>query len=125
MNITGRELLVFVLVVLVVLLSGLLFLGFFGSFGSIIGHGMMGPGMMGPGRMGGFGGFGWLLTCFVPLGLLALLIGGIVWLVTAITNTQGSSRQPQVRCSNCKRPVQADWQVCPYCGTPLREEEAK
>lgn len=125
MNMTGRELLVFVLVVLVVLLGGLLFLGFLGSFGGMRGYGMMGPGMMGPGRLGGFGGFGWLLNCLVPAGLLALVIGGIVWLVTAINKTQGGSRQPhQGRCPNCNRPVQADWQVCPYCSTPLREEEA-
>lgn len=125
MNITGRELFVFVLVVLVVLLSGLLFLGFFGSFGGMLGYGVMGPGMMGPGRLGSFGGLGWLGSCLVPLGLLALVIGGYVWLVTAISKTQRGSRPPHpVLCPTCNRPVQADWQVCPYCSTPLRKEEA-
>lgn len=120
MNITGRELFVFVLVVLVVLLSGLLFLGFGGSFGGRLGYGMMGPG-----RLGSFGGLGWLGSCLVLLGLLALVIGGYVWLVTTISKTQRGSRPPHpVPCPTCNRPVQADWQVCPYCSTPLRKEEA-
>lgn len=118
MNVTGRELLVFGLVVLIVLLGGLWFLGWFGGFGS------MGPGMMGPGMMGGFGWFSWLLACLIPLGLITLLVVGAIWLVMTFSRRpRGTSPPPDQYCPNCNRPVQADWQVCPYCGTSLRQEE--
>ncbi|MFB0535001.1 MAG: hypothetical protein ACETWR_08470 [Anaerolineae bacterium] len=60
------------------------------------GYGMMGPDMMGGSRgydpggmMGSYGGglFGWLFMlpmCLFPLGFLALLVVGIVWLVRTV-----------------------------------------
>lgn len=75
---TRGEFVVFAITAFVVLLAGLLFLGLLWAFGGL-GFGMMGPGMMG----GCCGGYGWLLLCLVPLGLLAvlLLVGGVIWQV--------------------------------------------
>ena len=77
---------VFAVVVLLVFLIGTSLLVGFGGYGS----GMMGSGggMMGPDMMGGwgFGPFGWLFMlpmCLFPLGFLALLVAGNVWLVRA------------------------------------------
>jgi len=121
MNLSGREWMVFGLVVLAVLLIGLLVVGFFGSFGS----GMMGYSMMGPGHMGSFGFGGGLLACFIPLILVGLLVGGLIWLVTAGINPSStdSVTADHRHCPTCHRTVQPDWQVCPYCGTSLRQEE--
>lgn len=121
MNITGREIVVFGLVVLGVLLGGLLLLGLFWGLGGM-GLGMMGPGMMGPGAMGGFGVLWWLLICLVPLGLLALLVLGIVWLLSASRGTQAPFTPSQTTCPECGQPVQPDWRVCPHCGTALQED---
>ncbi|MFQ5855044.1 MAG: zinc-ribbon domain-containing protein [Anaerolineae bacterium] len=123
MDITAREVVVFGLVVLAVLLGGLLLLGLFWGLGGM-GFGMMGPGMMGPGMMGGFGAFWWLLACLIPLGLIALLVLGAVWLLSTARGIQGPDMTSQGTCPNCGRPGQADWQVCPHCGTPLGEDDA-
>ena len=65
--------------------------------GAYIGHGMMGrwygygmhmP-MMGYG-FGGFGLFGMLFMWLIPLGILALIVLGIVWLVRQLTSTKPS-----------------------------------
>jgi len=121
MNLTGREILVFVLVVFAVLVGGLLLLGLFWGF-SGMGLGMMGP-MMGSGMMGGFGIFWWLLACLIPLGLIALLAGGAIWLLVSASGSQRDIQPLEQHCPNCNRSVQSDWQICPYCGTPLRGEE--
>jgi hypothetical protein len=123
MNLTNREILVFGLVVLMVLFGGLLLFVWYGSLQGI-GFGGMGPGMMGPGMMGGLNTFGWLLPCLIPFGLLVLLGGGLAWLLaTTFRPSPGSSGvSAEATCPNCNRPVQADWQICPYCGTSLREE---
>ena len=123
MNLTNREILVFGLVVAIVLFGGLLLFGLYGSLQGI-GLGGMGPGMMGPGMMGGFNVFGWLLPCLIPVGLLALLVGGLAWLLTTV-NASGQRSDPSTRanCPNCSRSVQSDWHVCPYCGASLGEEQ--
>jgi hypothetical protein len=84
---------------------------------------------MGPGMMGGFGLLGWmfpLLGMLIPLALLALLVVGVVWGVQDLSRRPiFASGTPPVagsggpRCSHCEQPVQADWKVCPHCGTPL------
>lgn len=115
---------VFGLVVLVVFLMGasLLSPGW--------GPGTVGGGMMGPGMMGGWGfaPFGWfimLLWMLFPLSVLALLVLGIAWLFGQVSGagaarTGGSGQPPAGQtCSNCSRPVQADWRLCPYCGQEL------
>jgi uncharacterized paraquat-inducible protein A len=65
---------------------------------------------------------GWLF----PLGLLALLIAGIAWLVQAIgrSSTPLPAASLTRACAHCGRPVQADWRNCPYCGTPLIEVQS-
>jgi hypothetical protein len=91
--------------------------------------GNMGGYAMGPGMMGGFGLLGWmfpLLGMLIPLALLALLVIGAVWAVQALTcrlafaaGTPPSAGAGGPRCPHCERPVQADWKVCPHCGTSL------
>ena len=92
--------------------------------------GMMGPGMMGDyrgydpgGMMGGYGGglFGWLFMlpmCLFPLGFLALLVVGIVWLVRAVSGAQRDAPVGKV-CPECHSAVQAGWKACPHCGATL------
>lgn len=124
-------------VVLLVFLIGISLLSFFGQG---YGYGGWGPGwMMGPGMMGsrgpgwtmgyGYGGgaLGWLfslLGLIFPLGFLALLILGGVWLFRQVSQPQVPSAgrpdaQPGQTCPNCNQAVQADWQLCPYCGQGL------
>lgn len=109
-KINWAQIVVFALVVLVVFLFGASLLSSGGGWGFAP---MMGPGMMG---RWGFGPFAWISMLFwmiVPLGLLILLALGVVWLVQ-----QGSrsATPPERICSNCKRPLQSGWQLCPYCG---------
>jgi uncharacterized paraquat-inducible protein A len=81
--------------------------------------------MMGYGY--GSGTLGWLLSLLgliFPLGFLALLVLGGVWLFRQVSQPQAPSAgqpetQPGQACPNCQRSVQADWQVCPYCGHSL------
>ena len=110
----SREIVVFVLVVLAVFLGGLSLVGLFWWLGTM-GYGMMGPGMMGPGMMGRFNPFGWLI-CIIPLFLIIVLVGGVVWLVGTRDRTD---RPAPAKCPNCQRLVQPDWKVCPYCGASL------
>ncbi len=116
---------VFGIVALLVLLIGASLLGGYGGWGP--GWGMMGPGMMGAWGHGwggwGFGPFGWLGLIFMwlfPLGLLALLILGVAWLVKAVAQPGGQTpAAPGRTCPDCGRSAQADWKKCPYCGATL------
>ena len=87
-------------------------------------RGMMGG--YGRGMMGGFGFapfglIGMLLMWVFPLGLLILVVLGIVWLVRAVSRpTSQPLVAPAKTCQNCAKPVQADWQNCPYCGAALQ-----
>ncbi len=137
--------LVFGLVVLLVFCVGIALLpilfGGFGGYGPGYFGGGWGPGgmmggrgMMGgwfPGGMMGGPGFGLglfeLLAMAVMVGLpvlfLVLLVLGIVWLVKYFSapRVPGATAavQPSATCKSCQKPVQADWQVCPYCGNKL------
>lgn len=128
MRINWTQVLVFGAVVLVVFMLGITLLPFL-----LGGWGMMGPGMMGgwcpwcgvTGRFGGgglvgglFGLIFTLLGLLIPIGLLGLLIIGGVWLVRTIGGT-AAVVPPSPMCPHCGRPVQADWQHCPYCGQEL------
>jgi hypothetical protein len=127
-------------VTLLVLLIGLSFLSFGWGGGGMMGPGMMGPGTMGPGTMGpgmmggrgGSVGGSWgvlggllsLVGLLIPLGLLALLALGGVWLFRQVNLSQGPAARPaqlasDETCPSCGRAVQADWQLCPYCGQGL------
>ncbi len=73
-------------------------------------------------HMGGFGGmpmmrgFGFLpLGGLFGLGVFALIVLGIIWLVRAL-------RAPRIlprTCAKCGKPSQAEWNTCPYCGKAL------
>lgn len=125
---------------LLFILPGLLMGGLWGRpFGFAQGWGygpggMMGGyggGMMGGGMMGGYGGYGYspfdwigmLIGWLIPLGVLALLIAGGVWLVRRLATPGGPTfiapAAPAKTCPNCGKGVQADWQACPHCGTTL------
>ncbi|HEX9921910.1 MAG TPA: zinc ribbon domain-containing protein [Anaerolineae bacterium] len=79
----------------------------------------------GPGMMGyhPFWGSGMLIGWLFPLGLVALLIAGIAWLVQAIGRSSAplTPPPPSRACPQCGQPAQANWRNCPYCGTPLVE----
>ncbi len=103
-------------------------------FGFVQGGGYA-PGRMmdgyGGGMMGGYGGFGYsplgwigmLAGWLIPLGTLALLVVGGIWLVRSVATPGGSTfSAPSASarfCSNCGKGAQADWKVCPHCGTTL------
>jgi hypothetical protein len=138
-RINWTQVLVFGLVVLVVFLVGVSLLPMlFGGGYSGMGPGMMGRGGMmggwcpwcgGTGRFGGGGLLGGLfgvlfmfLGLLIPVGLLALLIVGGVWLVRNMSGTTTPSA-PAETCPDCGRPVEPDWQSCPYRGASLGKEE--
>ena len=110
----------------------LLFSLFRGSaWGCVTGDcsGMMGylwhrSGMMGRWSFGPCGLLSGLIGLMIPLGLLALLAGGGVWLFRLATQRPGVEAVPHPvsqgdSCSNCGRPTQPDWQLCPYCSQSL------
>ena len=110
-------------VVLLVILAGIFLLGG-GRYGSGFG---MNPGMGGyrGGMMGnwGFGWFGGIMMVFmwlVPLGLIALVVVGIVFLVRALDSNRGLAA-PTRNCPNCGRSVRNDWHNCAYCGHQLTQ----
>jgi len=114
---------VFAVVALLVFLIGVSLLGGLTGYGMMRGgrYGMMGPGMMGG---WGFGPFAWLfmlMGLLFPVGVLVLLVLGIVWLFRRVSEPSGPTSQAPAgpTCSNCGRPVQADWRLCPYCGQAL------
>ena len=80
-----------------------------------------GYGMMGSGRGGMMGGFGFFpfgmgLMWLIPLGTIALIVLGVVWLVN---NTNSSKTVQGKVCPSCGKPAQTDWKTCPYCGNGL------
>lgn len=88
------------------------------------GWGMMHEGMMGGSGMMGYHAFwgpGMFIGWLFPLGLLALLIAGIVWLVQAVTRSSAPvvANLPTRACPNCGQLAQADWRNCPYCAASL------
>ena len=71
------------------------------------------------GLLGGlFGLLFTLLGLLIPIGLLVLLILGVVWLVRSPGSTT-TAVPPSPTCRHCGRPIQVDWQHCPYCGEEL------
>lgn len=90
---------------------------------------MMHGGMMGGSGMMGYHAFwgpGMFIGWLFPLGLLALLIAGVAWLV----QTTGRSSAllipppPARTCPQCGQAAQINWHNCPYCGTPLVEVQS-
>jgi len=101
---------------------------FFGRQGGELGQhmGIMGRGF---GLMNSpLGWLGFISMGLIRLGGLVLLIVGIVWLVNRFNHhtrlTPVTLPSTPVRtCSNCSKPVQVDWSVCPYCGSNLSENK--
>ncbi len=109
----------------VVLLGALILTGASSLLGSGWWGSSRGMGMMGPGTNGN----GWIwqiaflpFRCLMPALFITLLVLGIVWLVKAVSASPGlgiGGLAAVPPCAECGRPVQAGWQVCPYCGHKL------
>jgi uncharacterized membrane protein len=117
------------------------------GFGRWYGYGMMGasrfPHWEGRGTMpmhpgdywgrpgfgsGGFFWLGMLPRLLFNLGILTFIVLGVVYLVRLLsgqrhehtaTSPQTPTLEATASCSNCGKPVQADWSHCPYCGNTL------
>jgi uncharacterized membrane protein len=93
--------------------------GMMGGWGYRGGWGMMsGPGMMGGWGYAPFGWLGMTLMWLAPVGVIALTVLGITWLVQNLNRS--TPLVPQSVCPNCGKSIQADWKNCPYCGTALK-----
>ena len=106
----------------------------FGNYGWGRGMHMRGFGMMGFGGMGLFGG---LIGGLFSLGILALAVMGIIWLVNQLRRPKMvaapvepvASVAPVVPievvaadthpCPRCGEPVHENWKHCPNCGKKL------
>jgi hypothetical protein len=103
--------------------------GWFGHGGFVVRPGMMGRGfgLMGRGiglRASPLGWLGFVSMGLINLGGFILLILGVVWLVNRLRYhgtppPVTAPSLPEHTCSNCSKPVQVDWKVCPYCGNNL------
>jgi hypothetical protein len=86
------------------------------------GFGMMPYGGMHRGfGMMPFGGF---FGGLVSLGVLALIVLGIIWLVRRLRTPVAPAAPvvpatPAATCRNCGKPVESDWRNCPHCGKKL------
>ena len=101
------------------------------GYGMMGGYSNVGPGssMMGEygySMMGNYGGYsmmgsGWMaFGWIIPVVILILIIGAGVWLGNSLTNRGiNSSASPARTCSNCNKPAEADWKVCPHCSVSL------
>jgi hypothetical protein len=107
-----------------VLLFGLVALAVFG-----LGLGMLsllfgaGFGIMGAGGVGRAGLLATIMNlsfaCLLPLGVLALLAVGGVWLARRVGS---GAHEPDINCPGCGQPVQRGWKTCPSCGEDLQDE---
>jgi len=95
------------------------------SFGMMPYDGMhRGFGMMHYGGMHrGFGmmPFGGLFGGLISLGVLALIVLGILWLVRSLRKPAVPAAPvvpavPAATCRNCGNPVESGWRNCPHCG---------
>ena len=87
----------------------------FGSRMAMPGYGMMGGGFFGSGLLAIVG---IALRCVLPL----LLVGGIIAVfVLLLRRHPAATPAPSTAkvCSACKKPVEAEWVACPYCGQKL------
>ena len=90
--------------------------------------GMMGGwrpgGMMGRWSSGPLGWFFGLAGLLIPLGFLALLVLGGVWLFKWASQPHRPLAGPtraavSQTCPSCGRPVETDWRICPDCDQGL------
>jgi hypothetical protein len=85
------------------------------------------------GMMGGFGMLGMLFRGLIPLGVLVLAGFGVAYLVK---NSKKSTPPPPMAaasispvmppvCDHCGKSLDAEWKVCPYCGSPVQHPESE
>ncbi len=118
-KINWAAIITFIVVALLVILVGISLLGGWGYGGWGMMGGRLGGGMMGGYRFSPFGWIGMIFMWLVPVGLAALAIAGIVWLVRTASNPGGQPVSTR-SCPNCGKSCQADWRNCPYCGQALQ-----
>ena len=64
-----------------------------------------------------------LLLLLLVLGLIILVVVGIVLLVRTLQQPNRDQIESRVMlCNHCGKKTEPDWQVCPYCGEPLKGE---
>lgn len=69
------------------------------------------------------GVFWGLPVLLLVLGLLALVVVGIIFLVRRQQQPNHDQPDGQIKyCNQCGKKTAPDWHVCPYCGEPLRGE---
>ena len=91
--------------------------GMWGGWGMMDGWG--GSGMMG---YRPFGWLGMLLGLLIPLGFIALLVAGGIWLIRAVTSNGSAFARAKTAvnaCPSCGQNVRVDWRNCPYCGATI------
>lgn len=87
--------------------------------------GMMGRGFGSMHPMGWVGmGLGWLFGLAV-LVFLGLGIASLIKYLSGPNSTSAITAQSRSagNCSNCGKPTQLEWNVCPNCGNNLREDK--
>ncbi len=73
--------------------------------------------MMGvPADRGALGGYTGTVGLVMILAFMAM-VGSLLY---AVVKERPGERQPAA-CWNCERPVERDWEACPYCGARLDE----
>jgi uncharacterized membrane protein len=68
--------------------------------------------------MGGYGIMGIFMILFMvllPLAAIALIVGGVAAFMRRPTQIMPPPQNTVKTCPSCGKPVQADWQNCPYC----------
>ncbi|OJX40310.1 MAG: hypothetical protein BGO78_15215 [Chloroflexi bacterium 44-23] len=78
-----------------------------------------GTGMLG---YSSFGWFGMFLGFLIPVGFIALLIAGGIWLVKVFSSNRTPftpAKVAVIACSSCGQNVQANWRNCPHCGSMI------
>jgi hypothetical protein len=69
------------------------------------------------------GAFWGLLMIIFTVGFLGLVVVGIILLVRALQQPNRDQPVSLARqCDHCGKKLAPDWQVCPYCGEPLKGE---
>jgi hypothetical protein len=102
-----------------------------GGAGMGLRAGVLGNHMRFPGaRVGVFGGMMgglglmMLFRGLIPLGILVLAGFGVAYFVrNGRKNNVSVMPVASAVCSNCGKPLAADWKTCPHCGTPVDKTE--
>ena len=66
------------------------------------------------------GGFMMIVMLFIPVVLIGLAIFGVIALLQRSGNGNTLPQLQMHACAHCGKPIQADWKVCPHCGTKVK-----